>query len=145
VGELLSANSAYMVLSADLRARYGRKGLYPGFRENSETLSRISVELQEKVMKVRMIPVGTIFSRFRRVVRDFNTQHPEKSIALDIKGEETEVDKKQIDSIYDPLLHLVRNSMDHGIENRDVRISHGKSETGEIRLNRYQSGNCSYI
>lgn len=145
VGELLSANSHYLALAAEFRAKYGHRGLFVNFRENSEQLGRISAELQEKVMKVRMIPVGTVFSRFRRLVRDFNANHPEKSVTLSIRGEETEVDKTQIDMIYDPLLHLVRNSIDHGIESREARVAAGKPENGVVGLNSYQSGNHIYI
>lgn len=145
VGELLSANSHYMALAAEFRTKYGNRGLFVNFRENSEQLGRISAELQEKVMKVRMIPVGTVFSRFRRLVRDFNANHPEKSVTLNIRGEETEVDKTQIDMIYDPLLHLVRNSIDHGIEARETRAAAGKDETGSVNLNSYQAGNHIFI
>ncbi|MCR9140842.1 MAG: chemotaxis protein CheW [bacterium] len=145
VGELLSANSHYMALASEFRAKHGNRGLFVNFRENSEQLGRISAELQEKVMKVRMIPVGTVFSRFRRLVRDFNANHPEKSVTLNVRGEDTEVDKTQIDMIYDPLLHLVRNSIDHGIESREDRIAAGKSDTGIVSLNSYQAGNHIYI
>lgn len=145
VGELISANSNYMALALEFKARYGSKGLYSNFRENSEELSRISAELQEKVMKVRMIPVGTIFSRFRRLVRDFNSAYPEKEALLEISGEETEVDKRQIENLYDPLLHLVRNALDHGIEPRSARTAAGKPEAGRVRLHSFQSGNDIFI
>lgn len=145
VGELISANSNYMALAAEFKARYGSKGLYSNFRENSEELSRISAELQEKVMKVRMIPVGTIFSRFRRLVRDFNSAYPEKEALLELSGEETEVDKRQIENLYDPLLHLVRNALDHGIESKAARVAAGKPEAGRVRLHSFQSGNDIFI
>ncbi len=145
VGELISANSNYMALAAEFKARYGSKGLYSNFRENSEELSRISAELQEKVMKVRMIPVGTIFSRFRRLVRDFNSAYPDKLTLLEMSGEETEVDKRQIENLYDPLLHLVRNALDHGIESKAERVAAGKPEAGSVRLHSFQSGNDIFI
>lgn len=145
VGELLSANSAYLALTTEFRGTHGKKGLYNYFRENSEEMARITSELQEKVMKVRMVPVGTVFSRYRRVVRDYNTQNPAKKIELVVEGEETEIDKRQTDLIYDPLLHIIRNSLDHGVEPRAERQAAGKGEEGKILLKSYQSGNNIYI
>ena len=145
VGELLSANSAYLALASEFRTQFGNKGLYAFFRENSEELTRIGAELQEKVMKVRMVPVGTVFSRFRRLIRDYNSRHPEKIVNLEIAGEDTEVDKRQIDHLYEPLLHLVRNSMDHGVEPVALREQAGKTREGTISLVAHQSGNNIYI
>ncbi len=145
VGELLSANSAYLALAAEFREQFGNKGLYGYFRDNSEELARVGAELQEKVMKVRMIPIGTIFSRFRRIVRDYNAAVPAKLVELELRGEATEIDKYQIEGIHDPLMHLVRNSMDHGIESREDRTRAGKNPAGLIIMDSYQSGNNIFI
>ncbi|MCB1174564.1 MAG: chemotaxis protein CheW [Leptospiraceae bacterium] len=145
VGELLSANSAYLTLAADYRRQFGNRGLYVHFRDNSEELGRIANELQEKVMRIRMIPVGTVFNRFRRLVRDYQSQNPQKQLQLQISGEDTEVDKKQIDNLYDPLMHLIRNALDHGMETSAERAAQQKPLPGTIQLHSYQDGNSIFI
>ena len=96
-------------------------------------------ELQESVMRVRMLPVGTVFSRFPRLVRDLSTRLGKK-IRLQLSGEQTELDKTVLEKIGDPLVHLVRNSVDHGIELPEARIAAGKSEEGTVHLNAYHKG-----
>lgn len=96
-------------------------------------------ELQESVMRVRMLPVGTVFSRFPRLVRDLSTRLGKK-IRLQISGEQTELDKTVLEKIGDPLVHLVRNSVDHGIEPPEARVAAGKQEEGTVRLNAYHKG-----
>ena len=90
-------------------------------------------------MKVRMLPVSNVFGRFYRVVRDL-AKDRKKEIALDVYGEETEIDKKVMDRIGDPLVHLVRNAVDHGIESREQRLAAGKAPVGQIRLGSGQAG-----
>ncbi len=102
-------------------------------------LERNTRELQENVMQVRMMPISFTFSRFPRLVRDLSSQLGKK-IDLKMSGENTEVDKNIIEKIGDPLVHLVRNSLDHGIEMPDERIASGKSETGTIHLNAFHRG-----
>lgn len=102
-------------------------------------LERNTRELQESVMQVRMMPISFTFSRFPRLVRDLSTKMSKK-IELKLSGETTEVDKTVIEKIGDPLVHLVRNSLDHGIEPPDDRIAAGKPETGTIELNAYHQG-----
>lgn len=97
-------------------------------------------QLQETIMESRMVPIGTVFQRFRRVVRDL-AQTRGKSINLIIEGEETELDKKIIDEIGDPLMHMVRNSVDHGIEDPQTRRSKGKKPEGLLHLNATHLGN----
>ncbi|MFA3783831.1 chemotaxis protein CheA [Melioribacteraceae bacterium 4301-Me] len=112
-------------------------------RDLSETTKHIDLmtnELQLVVMKTRMIKIGKIFNRFPRLVRDLSKEM-NKNIKLEIKGEETELDKTLIEEIYDPLVHLVRNSVDHGIEQAEERKRIGKDPTGKIVLSAHQEGN----
>ena len=101
-------------------------------------------ELQESVMRVRMLPVGSVFSRFPRLVRDLSSRLGKK-IRLQISGEQTELDKTVLEKIGDPLVHLVRNSVDHGIETTQARLESGKSEEGTIHLNAYHKGGAINI
>ena len=110
------------------------------YNEAVEYMERITTSLHDAVMKVRMVPVETVFNRFPRMIRDISKDIG-KEIILDMSGEETELDRTVIDEIGDPLIHLLRNSMDHGIETSDVRKSNGKPETGHIYLRAYQDGN----
>ena len=108
-------------------------------RDGLMQLERNTRELQENVMQVRMMPISFTFSRFPRLVRDLSSKLGKK-IELKLSGETTEVDKTVIEKIGDPLVHLVRNSLDHGIEEPDKRIAAGKPETGTIELNAYHQG-----
>ena len=108
-------------------------------RDGLMQLERNTRELQENVMQVRMMPISFTFSRFPRLVRDLSSKLGKK-IELKLSGETTEVDKTVIEKIGDPLVHLVRNSLDHGIEEPDVRVAAGKPETGIIELNAYHQG-----
>ncbi|MBA1330917.1 chemotaxis protein, partial [Candidatus Endoriftia persephone str. Guaymas] len=102
-------------------------------------LERHTRELQESVMQIRMLPISFTFSRFPRLVHDLSNKLGKK-IELKVSGENTEVDKTVIEKIGDPLVHLVRNSLDHGIEMPDERVSAGKPETGVIQLNASHKG-----
>jgi two-component system, chemotaxis family, sensor kinase CheA len=101
-------------------------------------------ELQESVMRVRMLPVGSVFSRFPRLVRDLSNRLG-KQIRLQISGEQTEVDKTVLEKIGDPLVHLVRNSIDHGIEMPEVRAAAGKPAEGTVHLNAFHQGGAIHI
>lgn len=102
-------------------------------------LERNTREMQENVMRIRMLPISFVFQRFPRLVHDLSEQL-DKKIELVLSGESTELDKTVMEKIGDPLVHLVRNSLDHGIETPDVRVAAGKPETGEIHLNAYHEG-----
>lgn len=104
-----------------------------------EQLGRLTESLRNLAMNVRMVPVGPTFSSFKRLVRDLSGELG-KSIELESSGGETELDKSVIDRLHDPLVHIVRNSVDHGIETPDVRASRGKPETGTIKLHASQAG-----
>lgn len=109
-----------------------------------EYLERITTSLHDAVMKVRMVPVERVFNRFPRMVRDLSKDLG-KGIKLFMSGEETEVDRTVIDEIADPLIHLIRNSIDHGIESPEVRLSKGKDEAGSVYLRAYPDGNTVCI
>lgn len=109
-----------------------------------EYLERITTSLHDAVMKVRMVPVERVFNRFPRMVRDLSKELG-KGIKLFMSGEETEVDRTVIDEIADPLIHLIRNSIDHGIESPEVRTSKNKDETGSVFLRAYPDGNTVCI
>jgi len=96
--------------------------------------------IQRNVMDTRMVPIGPLFTRFRRVIRDI-TRGNGKQIELEISGEKTELDKRMIDELGDPLIHMVRNSADHGIESPEVREAAGKPRHGRVTLNAFHRGN----
>ncbi|MDR2467418.1 MAG: chemotaxis protein CheA [Spirochaetaceae bacterium] len=114
------------------------------FRSTSQNLGRITGELQEGVMRIRMVPISQIFSRFPRLVRDLSKSLGKK-INLIIEGEETELDKSVIEDLLDPIMHSVRNSVDHGVEMPDVRAAAGKPEEGVVVLKATNEGNMIVI
>ncbi|MCY7579574.1 chemotaxis protein CheA [Bacillus altitudinis] len=109
-----------------------------------ERMSRISGDLQSIILNMRMVPVETVFNRFPRMIRQL-TKELNKKIELIIEGAETELDRTVIDEIGDPLLHLLRNSLDHGIESPEERVKKGKPEKGTVLLKAYHSGNHVFI
>jgi two-component system chemotaxis sensor kinase CheA len=114
------------------------------FRSTSQNLGRITGELQEGVMRIRMVPISQIFSRFPRLVRDLS-KSLNKKINLVIEGEETELDKSVIEDLLDPIMHSVRNSIDHGIESQEARKAAGKPEEGMVLLKAANEGNMIVI
>jgi two-component system, chemotaxis family, sensor kinase CheA len=112
--------------------------------ETVEHMGRVSGDLQNIVMKLRMVPVDTVFNRFPRMVRDL-AKSLDKKIDLIVTGAETELDRTVIDEIGDPLVHLLRNAVDHGVEGVQERIAAGKPETGTINLRAFHSGNHVFI
>ena len=127
---------------ANLEAREMKqvKGLTFRLSEATVALGRVANELQEGVMKVRMLPIAQLFNRYPRLVFDL-VRESDKKVALDIKGEETELDKMVIEAISDPLIHIIRNAADHGIEPAEERLLLGKPEAGTIHLEAYHEGN----
>lgn len=113
---------------------------YPVLADGVEHLSRLTADLQSTVMNMRMIPLETVFNRFPRMVRD-TALTLNKLVSLEVYGAETELDRTIIDDIADPLVHLLRNAVDHGIEPVSQRIRLGKSKTAKITLKAYQTGN----
>ncbi|MDR3336187.1 MAG: chemotaxis protein CheA [Treponema sp.] len=114
------------------------------YRATSQNLGRITGELQEGVMRIRMVPISQIFSRFPRLVRDLS-KTLNKKINLVIEGEETELDKSVIEDLLDPIMHSVRNSIDHGIESQEERKAAGKPEEGRVVLKAANEGNMIII
>jgi two-component system chemotaxis sensor kinase CheA len=139
VGELVITQS----MVAQLVTRFTPDRL-PQLEEAVTQMDRHARELQERVMAIRMVPIRMLFSRFSRVVRDLS-QAQGKQVVLDISGEDTEIDKTVIEQIGDPLTHLVRNAIDHGIEPPAKRRQAGKPEVGRLHLKAYQQSGNIYI
>ncbi len=136
VGELVIAGAG-----ANLRAN---RTSDVGLIESTSEVMRLVEEVRDSALQLRMVPIGTTFSRFQRVVRDVSIELG-KDINLEISGGDTEVDKSVVDKIGDPLMHLVRNSMDHGIESASVRAARGKPAQGTLRLNAYHESGSIVI
>lgn len=132
MGELVISRSRII----DTLRRYNIKDV----DESLSQLSRITLDLQNIVMKVRMVPVAFVFNRFPRMVRDLSKQLG-KEINFIIKGEETELDRTFVEEIGEPLLHLIRNAIDHGIESKEERLALGKPPTGNVVLSAHHEGN----
>ncbi|MDC7127157.1 MAG: chemotaxis protein CheA [Spirochaetales bacterium] len=143
-------------IKADINERYGNlytvfdgveselKTTIAKFQNTSQSLARTTSELQEGVMQIRMVPISQIFSRFPRLVRDLSRSCG-KDIKLIIEGQDTELDKSVIDDLLDPLIHCVRNSVDHGIESPEERAAAGKPENGTVMLKARNEGNMIVI
>ncbi|MBQ8031843.1 MAG: chemotaxis protein CheA, partial [Butyrivibrio sp.] len=112
--------------------------------EQIEYLESVTTNLHESVMKVRMVPIESVLQKFPRMIRDLNKTLGKK-MELTMTGEETEMDRTVVDEIGDPLMHLIRNSADHGIESADIRAQRGKPEVGQIFLHAFQDGNSVVI
>ncbi len=136
VSELIIAKNS-LVSAASANASEGKKSVVD---EQIEYLESVTTNLHESVMKVRMVPIESAVQKFPRMIRDLEKKLGKK-MNLTITGEETELDRTVVDQIGDPLMHLLRNSADHGLETPDVRKAHGKPEMGQIFLNAYQDGN----
>tara|TARA_B100000446_G_scaffold46105_3_gene42171 strand:- start:10490 stop:13072 length:2583 start_codon:yes stop_codon:yes gene_type:complete len=134
VGELVITQSMLGELGNDFDIN-----CLPKLREGLSQLEQNTRELQESVMRIRMLPISFAFSRFPRMVRDLG-KRLNKKIHLELIGEQTELDKTVMEKIGDPLVHLVRNAIDHGIEQPEERVEAGKSDTGMITLNAYHQG-----
>ncbi|MEA4814275.1 MAG: chemotaxis protein CheA [Oscillospiraceae bacterium] len=133
VGEIVTAQS--MVIS---NADFGSER-HDNFDAAAKQLHDLINELQDIVMSIRMLPISTVFQKMRRIVRDMSKKF-DKDIELVLVGEETEVDKNVIDSLSDPLMHIIRNSVDHGIESREARVAAGKPAKGRVTLEAHTTG-----
>jgi two-component system chemotaxis sensor kinase CheA len=136
VGELVIHRTRLEQISSN----YKLTDLY----ETLEQVGRITSDLQDLVMKVRMLPIEKVFNRFPRMVRDLSMEL-HKDIDFIMEGEDTELDRTVIDEISEPLVHLIRNAVDHGIESSDERIKNGKNSRGTVKLIAYQEGNNAVI
>ena len=135
VSELIIAKNGLISVSSS-----GNSAVSRGFTEQIEYLERVTTNLHESVMKVRMMPIETVTNKFPRMIREL-AKKLDKKMELYMSGEDTELDRTVIDEIGDPLMHLLRNSADHGLESNEVRAQRGKPEVGTIELNAYQDGN----
>ena len=140
IGELVISNSGLKIVEETIANRFKDQKTNTELSSVTDKLINISSELQNSIMKTRMLPISSIFNQFNRIVRDLSKKE-NKNIELIIEGGDTEMDKKVIDSIGDPLMHLVRNSIDHGIEIPTDRKKNKKSPQGTIILSAAQSGN----
>ena len=136
----LSLKDAYSIQLEQVHRKVNEGEL----NETVERMSRTMGDLQNIVLTMRMVPVETVFNRFPKMVRQLS-RDLNKKIALNVVGAETELDRTVIDEIGDPLVHLIRNSVDHGIESPDVRRAKGKPEEGTVELRAYHSGNYVFI
>ncbi|CCO24068.1 chemotaxis protein CheA [Maridesulfovibrio hydrothermalis] len=145
IGELIISRGRYTMLARGLED--GQSDVQDVAQQLTETtyaLSRISDDLQDTIMKVRMVAVQTVFSRFPRLVRDLSRKSG-KRVELITEGEETELDKSVVEEIGDPLVHLIRNAVDHGLEPEEERVANGKSPQGHVWLRAYHKGNSVAI
>lgn len=133
IGELVIDRTRIGQVENDLSARYDGDHLISGLGEVSLHIGRVINELQEQIMKIRMLPVDQVFNRFPRMVRDL-ARKANKKVEFVISGQETELDRSILEDIVDPITHLLRNSIDHGIESAEERIATGKPETALVRL-----------
>lgn len=136
VGELVIDRSKISRVSKLLKSKYEDDEMIDGLRQTSDHIIKIINELQEKIMQVRMVPLGTIFNRFPRMVRDL-AQKENKKLDFTIKGEETELDRSIIELVRDPLIHLLRNAVDHGVETPEERKSAHRPEVTMVQLLAY--------
>ncbi len=136
VSELIIAKNS-LVAAAD---QQGEAVVHSGVNEQIEYLESVTTNLHESVMKVRMVPIESVVNKFPRMIRDLSKKL-DKKMELYMSGEETELDRTVVDEIGDPLMHLLRNSADHGLESAEVRAQRGKPAVGSIWLDAYQDGN----
>ncbi|EKE84662.1 chemotaxis histidine kinase/response regulator CheAY2 [Helicobacter pylori] len=140
IGELVLGKNRLIRIYSDVEERYDGEKFLEELNQVVSSISAVTTDLQLAVMKTRMQPVGKVFNRFPRMVRDLSRELG-KSIELIIEGEETELDKSIVEEIGDPLIHIIRNSCDHGIEPLEERRRLNKPETGKVQLSAYNEGN----
>ncbi|ERM21656.1 chemotaxis histidine kinase/response regulator CheAY2 [Helicobacter pylori] len=140
IGELVLGKNRLIRIYSDVEERYDGEKFLEELNQVVSSISAVTTDLQLAVMKTRMQPVGKVFNKFPRMVRDLSRELG-KSIDLIIEGEETELDKSIVEEIGDPLIHIIRNSCDHGIEPLEERRRLNKPETGKVQLSAYNEGN----
>ncbi len=138
VSELIIAKNS--LISATASEEKGVNGVNNAIHEQIEYLESVTTNLHESVMKVRMVPIESVVAKFPRMIRDLSKKL-NKKMELYMTGEDTELDRTVVDEIGDPLMHMLRNSADHGLETNEVRVANGKPEVGSIFLDAYQDGN----
>ncbi len=144
IGELVLAKNRLIKIYNDVEERYEGEKFLEELNQVVSSISIVTTDLQIAVMKTRMLPIGKVFNKFPRLVRDLSRELGKK-INLIIEGEDTELDKSIIEEIGDPLVHMIRNAVDHGIESPQERKEKGKPEEGTIWLRAYNEGNMIVI
>ena len=144
IGELVLAKNRLIKIYNDVEERYEGEKFLEELNQVVSSISIVTTDLQIAVMKTRMLPIGKVFNKFPRIVRDLS-RDLHKKIKLIISGEDTELDKSIIEEIGDPLVHMIRNAVDHGIETPQERIKAGKPEEGTVWLKAYNEGNMIVI
>ncbi|GGD41585.1 chemotaxis protein CheA [Aureimonas glaciei] len=144
VAELIVAKNGLSYLATRAEHVHGARAVAREIKEHFAVIDRITQDLQVGIMSVRMMPVGQVFQRFPRLVRDISRKL-DKKINLVIEGEDTEADKNVLESLADPLIHMVRNSLDHGIETPEDRRAAGKSEAGTLKITARHEGDFVVI
>lgn len=139
IGEMVVAKNALPYLAARAEEVFKQRELAREIKTQYAVINRIAEDMQHSIMQVRMLPVGTVFQRFGRLVRDISKKLG-KDVQLVIEGEDTEADKNVIESLADPLIHILRNSLDHGLERPEVRRAAGKPPVGTLKVAARQEG-----
>ncbi|WP_298691754.1 chemotaxis protein CheW [uncultured Sulfuricurvum sp.] len=140
IGELVLGKNRLIKINDDVEERYEGEAFLEELNQVVSIVSLVTTDLQIAVMKTRMLPIGKVFNKFPRMIRDLSREL-NKKIELEITGEDTELDKSIVEEIGDPLVHIIRNSCDHGVETPEVRLASGKEETGTVQLKAYHEGN----
>ena len=140
IGELVLAKNRLIKINDDVEERYEGEEFLEELNQVVSIVSLVTTDLQIAVMKTRMLPIGKVFNKFPRMIRDLSREL-NKDIELVISGEETELDKSIVEEIGDPLVHIIRNSCDHGVETPAIRTANGKDAKGTIDLKAYNEGN----
>jgi two-component system chemotaxis sensor kinase CheA len=144
IGELVLGKNRLLKIYDDVEERYEGEKFLEELNQVVSAISLVTTDLQIAVMKTRMLPIAKVFNKFPRMVRDLSRELG-KSIELEISGEDTELDKSIVEEIGDPLVHIIRNSCDHGVESAEDREAKGKNATGLIELKAYNEGNHIFI
>ncbi len=140
IGELVLGKNRLIKIYNDVEERYEGEKFLEELNQVVASVSMVTTDIQLAVMKTRMLPIGRVFNKFPRMVRDLSRDLG-KEIDLVISGEETELDKSIVEEIGDPLVHLIRNACDHGVESKEDRAAAGKPEKGTVELKAYNEGN----
>jgi len=144
IGEMVVAKNALPYLAAKAENHFGSRELGREIKAQYAIINRIAEEMQDGIMQIRLLPVGAVFQRFPRLVRDVSRQLGKK-VRLVVEGEETEADKNIIEALSDPMIHILRNSLDHGQEMPEVRAATGKPEDGRLTVRARQEGDRVHI
>jgi two-component system chemotaxis sensor kinase CheA len=139
IGEMVVAKNALPYVATRAETVFGQRELAREIKAQYAVINRIAEDMQHAIMQVRMMPVGSVFQRFGRLVRDLSKKLG-KEVQLVVEGEDTEADKNVIEALADPLIHILRNSLDHGLELPAVRVAAGKPAQGTLRVSAHQEG-----